>query len=76
MDLRTLLSALTPSAFASAASGRVFDCPVCGGRQGVHVSVYASENPSYVFNLGVFCDCGPERVVEKMGLPVKRRQQK
>jgi hypothetical protein len=72
MDLRTrLLNALTPSAFASAGT---FDCPVCGGRQEVHVSVYANPNPSYLFNLGVFCDCGPERVLEKIGLRAKQRR--
>jgi hypothetical protein len=71
MDLRTrLISTLTPSVHAFGNPGRVFDCPVCGGRQDVYVSVYTSENPNYLFNLSVFCDCGPEKVAEKMGLRV------
>jgi hypothetical protein len=72
MDLRTrLIGAFTPSVHAFGNPGRVFDCPVCGGRQDVYISVYASENPKYLFNMAVFCGCGPERVLDKIGLRIK-----
>jgi hypothetical protein len=68
------LGALKPSAFAGT---RVFDCPVCGGIQALHVSIHPSDNPNYLFNLACFCDCGPQKVGEKiLRRDIERRRRK
>jgi hypothetical protein len=44
----------------------VSDCPVCGGAGDLYVSIHPSDNPKYLFNLACFCDCGPQKVGEKI----------
>jgi hypothetical protein len=72
--LQRALGALTPSAFASP---RVFDCPLCGGRQDLYVSIHPSDNPNYLFNLCCFCDCDPQKVGERiLHMGSKRRRKR
>jgi hypothetical protein len=66
--LQRALDALAPSAFGCAG---VFDCPLCGGRGDLYVTVYADNpNPNYLFNLACFCDCDPQKVTNKLLQPV------
>jgi hypothetical protein len=74
--LQRAFGALKPSAFAGAG---VFDCPLCGGRQDLYVSVCPSDNPNYLFNLCCFCDCDYQKVAEKILQPaglIERRRRK
>jgi hypothetical protein len=71
--LQRALGTLKPSAFGCVG---VFDCPVCGGSQDLYVTVHADNpNPNYLFNLACFCDCGPQKVAEKI-LDGKVRQRR
>jgi hypothetical protein len=69
--LRRALGALKPSAYATPG---VFDCPLCSGRQDLYVSIHASDNPNYLFNLCCFCDCDPQKVGEKILRRVRRQR--
>jgi hypothetical protein len=72
--LQRALGALKPAGFATPG---LFDCPLCGGRADLYVSVCVDHpNPNYLFELGCFCDCAAEKVGEKIlgvkVLPPKR----
>jgi hypothetical protein len=70
-QLRTrMIDALAPAHFAS--SG-LFDCPLCGGRADLYIAVYDKPAP-YLFNLGCFCDCGPQAVADAMMRRARRRR--
>jgi hypothetical protein len=71
-QLRTrMLGTLVPARFAS--SG-VYDCPLCGGRQDLHVATYDNKPSTYLFNLAVFCNCEPQKVADEMARRARRRR--
>jgi hypothetical protein len=53
--------------FAFSNTGSVFDCPACGAKGELHLTIY-SENPKpgYLFNLACFCGCDPQKVADEM----------
>jgi hypothetical protein len=62
--LQRALGALKPAAFGCVG---LFDCPLCGGKQDLYVTVCIDNpNPNYLFNLACFCGCGPQKVAEKI----------
>jgi hypothetical protein len=67
-----MVSALVPARFAS---DGVFDCPLCGGKQDLHVAVYDyNKRPNYLFNLVCFCRCEPQAVADEMARRARRRR--
>jgi hypothetical protein len=75
-QLRTrMISALVPACFAGSNVGRVFDCPLCGGAQDLHVAVYDdNKRPNYLFNFACFCGCAPQQVADEMARRARRRR--
>src|SRR5467141_1705003 len=59
-----MISTLVPASFAGSNVGRVFDCPLCGGKQDLHVAVYDNKRPNYLFNFACFCGCAPQQVAD------------
>jgi hypothetical protein len=66
-----MINTLVPAHFAS--SG-VYDCPLCGGKQDLHVAVYDSKRPGYLFNFANFCGCEQREVVDEMMRRAHRRR--
>jgi hypothetical protein len=69
-----MISALVPARFASSAVGTVFDCPLCGGKGDLHLTVYDDKPPPYLFNVGCFCGCAPQQVADAMARRARRRR--
>jgi hypothetical protein len=67
-----MISTLVPAHFAS--SG-MFDCPVCGGKQDLHLTIYDdNKRPNYLFNFATFCSCGEKAVADEMARRARRRR--
>jgi hypothetical protein len=74
-QLRTrMISTLVPARFASSGVGRVFECPLCGGKQDLHVTVYDNPLSTYLFNFACFRRCEPREVVDVMARRARRRR--
>jgi hypothetical protein len=69
-----MVSALVPTRFAFSNVGGVFDCPLCGGKGGLHVAVYDSKRPGYLFNFANFCACEPQALADEMARRARRRR--
>jgi hypothetical protein len=66
-----MIGALGPAYFAG--GGWLFDCPLCGNKQDLHLTVYDKPAP-YLFNLGCFCGCEPQAVADEMARRARRRR--
>jgi hypothetical protein len=69
-----MIDTLVPARFAASSVGRVFDCPLCGGKQDLHLTVYDDKPPTYLFNLAVFCSCELQEVADEMARRARRRR--
>jgi hypothetical protein len=66
---------LMPARFAFSNVGGVFDCPLCGGKGDLHLTVYDdNKRPNYLFNLASFCRCEPQAVADAMARRARRRR--
>jgi hypothetical protein len=59
-----MIGALGSAYFAG--GGWLFDCPLCGGKQDLHVAVYDSKRSGYLFNFANFCGCEQREVADEM----------
>jgi hypothetical protein len=74
-QLRTrMIGTLAPAYFAGSNVGRVFDCPLCGGAQDLHVAVYDNKPSNYLCNFANFCGCEPQAVADEMARRARRRR--
>jgi hypothetical protein len=70
-----MVGTLVPARFAFSNAGTVFDCPRCGGKADLHLTVYDdNKRPNYLFNLACFCGCAPQRVADEMARRARRRR--
>jgi hypothetical protein len=71
-QLRTrMIDALVPAGFATSGT---FNCPLCGGKQDLHLTVYDdNKRPNYLFNLATFCSCEPQAVADEIARRARRR---
>jgi hypothetical protein len=69
-----MISTLVPARFAFSNVGTVFDCPLCGGKGDIHLTVYDGKPSTYLFNLAVFCSCDPRAVADEMARRARRRR--
>jgi hypothetical protein len=71
-QLRTrMISALVPARFAS---DGVFDCPLCGGKGDLHLTVYDNKPSTYLFNLACFSASALPRMAGRRPEELRRRQ--
>jgi hypothetical protein len=59
---------------SASGGGWLFDCPLCGGKQDLHVAVYDNKRPNYLFNFACFCGCAPQQVADAMARRARRRR--
>jgi len=69
-----MIDTLVRARFAFSNVGTVFDCPLCGGKGDLHLTVYDDKLPPYLFNVGCFCGCEPQAVADEMARRAVRRR--
>jgi hypothetical protein len=74
-QLRTrMVGTLVPARFAFSNVGTVFDCPLCGGKADLHLTVYDNKSPNYLCNFANFCGCDQQAVADEMARRARRRR--